>query len=107
MRMNGSCGALVLATTLIGCAVGGPAAAVECVVHAGSGFATFYAYTPGSGACGFGDDFASPVAAANPVDYAGSKLCGSWVHVTGPLGSVDVRIVDLCPSCAAGDLDLD
>lgn len=83
------------------------AVAAPCVDRSGAGFATSYSYVPGSGACSFtGDDFGSLVAAANPVDYAGSKLCGSYVQVTGPLGSVAVRIVDLCPSCAAGDLDL-
>jgi expansin (peptidoglycan-binding protein) len=28
------------------------------------------------------------------------------VLVTGPKGSVKVRIVDLCPGCSHGDLDL-
>jgi expansin (peptidoglycan-binding protein) len=28
------------------------------------------------------------------------------VHVAGPQGAVDVRIVDLCPECKAGHLDL-
>jgi expansin (peptidoglycan-binding protein) len=73
----------------------------------GSGFATFYHYTPGSGACSYtGDDFEPLVAAINPTDYAGSEMCGRYLRVTGPLGAVDVRIVDLCASCAAGDVDL-
>ncbi len=33
-------------------------------------------------------------------------MCGRILRVTGPLGTVDVRVVDLCPSCAAGELDL-
>lgn len=91
----------------VGLFAAGASAAAPCAVKTGSGFATFYSYVPGTGACSFGDDAATPVAAANPVDFAGSKLCGSWVQVNGPLGSVVVRIVDLCPGCAAGDLDLD
>jgi len=91
----------------VGLIAAGAAAAAPCAVKTGSGFATFYSYVAGTGACSFGDDSATPVAAANPVDYAGSELCGSWVEVTGPLGSAVVRVVDLCPSCAAGDLDLD
>lgn len=74
----------------------------------GAGYGTFYHYTPGTGACSFaGDDDGPYVAALNAADYAGSLLCGAWLHVTGPLGSVDVRIVDQCNECAPGDLDLD
>src|SRR5262245_39260780 len=106
MRSPLPCSRLPLAAGLLAL-IACRAMAAPCVDQSGSGFATFYSYVPGSGACSFaGDDFGSLVAAANPVDYANSKLCGSYVHVTGPLGSVDVRIVDLCPSCAAGDLDL-
>jgi expansin (peptidoglycan-binding protein) len=72
--------------------------------HDGEG--TYYD-ADGTGACSFD---ASPddllVAAANPTDFAGSAVCGSCVAVDGPDGSVTVRIVDLCPGCAAGDLDL-
>ncbi len=32
--------------------------------------------------------------------------CGQCVVVTGPMGTVKVRIVDLCPGCAFGGLDL-
>ena len=86
----------------------GVTAAAPCTGDkSGSGFATYYNYTPGSGACSFaGDDFEPLVAAINSTDYAGSQMCGRYLHVTGPRGSVDVRIVDLCPACATGDLDL-
>lgn len=86
-----------------------PAAAAPCTGdRSGSGFATFYHYTAGTGACSFaGDDDGPYVAAINATDYAGSRMCGAWLQVTGPLGSVDVRIVDMCPGCASGDLDLD
>ena len=70
-----------------------------------SGEATYYA-ADGTGACGFK---ASPndlnVAALNKSQYAKS-WCGQCALVTGPKGSVKVRIVDLCPGCARGDLDL-
>jgi expansin (peptidoglycan-binding protein) len=52
------------------------------------------------------DDSTAMVAAINAADWAGSALCGRYVRVTGPLGFVDVRIVDQCPGCVAGDLDL-
>jgi expansin len=70
-----------------------------------SGEATYYA-TDGTGACGFA---ASPsdlfVAAMNKSQYAKS-VCGECVSVTGPKGTVKVRIVDLCPGCSFGSLDL-
>lgn len=71
-----------------------------------SGEATYYDAT-GAGNCSFepspGDLM---VAAMNGVDYAGAAWCGGCVEVTGPLGKVVVRIVDQCPGCAKGDLDL-
>lgn len=70
-----------------------------------SGQATYY-NADGTGACGFK---ATPndldVAAMNGSQYKKS-LCGQCVLVTGPNGTVKVRIVDLCPGCAQGGLDL-
>ncbi len=72
--------------------------------HAGEG--TYYD-ADGSGNCSYP---ASPddlmVAAMNETDYAGSAACGRCAHVEGPDGSVEVRIVDRCPECAPGDIDL-
>ena len=71
-----------------------------------SGVATYY-YATGAGSCGYP---ASPgdlmVAAMNADQYDGSAACGAYVLVHGPKGSVTVRIVDLCPGCDAGHLDL-
>ncbi|MFW5741600.1 MAG: expansin EXLX1 family cellulose-binding protein, partial [Myxococcota bacterium] len=73
-------------------------------VHSGEG--TFYG-ADGSGNCSFDP---SPhdlmVAAMNESDYAGSEACGGCIHVVGPDGEVTVRIVDRCPECAPGDVDL-
>lgn len=70
-----------------------------------SGEATYY-NADGTGACGFK---ATPndldVAAMNGSQYKKS-WCGQCVLVTGPSGMVKVRIVDLCPGCALGGLDL-
>jgi expansin len=70
------------------------------------GVATYYAAT-GDGACSFGP---SPsdlnVAAMNEAEWNGSGVCGECVAVTGPNGGVTVRIVDECPDCEAGQLDL-
>ncbi len=71
-----------------------------------SGEATYYD-ADGTGNCSFD---ASPddlmVAAMNDADYAGSDACGTCAEVDGPSGQVVVRIVDRCPGCAAGDIDL-
>ena len=71
-----------------------------------SGIATYYDAT-GGGACSFS---ASPgdlnVAAMNAPDYSNSAVCGEYVRVSGPKGTVVVRIVDLCPGCSKGQLDL-
>jgi expansin len=70
------------------------------------GIATYY-YATGAGACSFDP---SPndlmVAAMNAEEYDNSAVCGTYVHVTGRKGAVTVRIVDLCPECLAGHLDL-
>ncbi len=71
-----------------------------------SGVATYYDAT-GAGACSFDP---SPgdlmVAAMNADEYANAAVCGAYVRVNGPQGSATVRIVDLCPGCQAGHLDL-
>jgi expansin (peptidoglycan-binding protein) len=70
------------------------------------GDGTYYA-ADGTGNCSFD---ASPddlmVAAMNATDYANAAWCGGCVAVSGPNGNVTVRIVDQCPGCQQGDLDL-
>src|SRR5262249_7805271 len=46
------------------------------------------------------------VAAIDMREWNGSAPCGECAAVTGPKGSVTVRIVDLCPGCEHGHLDL-
>lgn len=71
------------------------------------GGASFYDFADGSGNCSFPADPSDPyVAAMNDADYAGSAACGRCAAVTGPAGTVTVRIVDRCPGCAPGHLDL-
>lgn len=71
-----------------------------------SGEATYYA-ADGSGACSYPADASDPlIAAINGPQWDGSAHCGECLQVTGPLGSVRIRIVDECPECATGDLDM-
>jgi len=74
-----------------------------------TGDGTYYGAT-GAGACGYDP---SPgnlmVAAMNAQQWNSSAVCGMCVEVTGPKGPANkivVRIVDLCPECKQGDLDL-
>jgi expansin (peptidoglycan-binding protein) len=71
-----------------------------------TGIATYYDAT-GEGACSFD---ATPndldVAAMNAPQYGDSSPCGECVAIDGPKGKVTVRIVDKCPECKTGHLDL-
>lgn len=70
------------------------------------GIATYYDAT-GAGACSFDptpNDLM--VAAMNNDEYDNASVCGEYLKVTGPKGTITIRIVDLCPECKAGHLDL-
>ncbi|WP_224361378.1 expansin EXLX1 family cellulose-binding protein [Hyalangium versicolor] len=71
-----------------------------------AGIATWYDAT-GAGNCGYD---ASPndmdVAAMDKPEFDNSAMCGACAEVQGPQGTVRVRIVDSCPECPAGHLDL-
>ncbi|MCD5312498.1 expansin EXLX1 family cellulose-binding protein [Kineosporia babensis] len=71
-----------------------------------TGIATFYGAT-GAGNCSYEPTGDLMVAAMNQQDYEGSQACGAFVDVTGPKGNtVRVKIVDRCPECAPGHIDL-
>jgi expansin (peptidoglycan-binding protein) len=72
-----------------------------------SGDGTYYD-AEGTGNCSFD---ASPndllVAAMNAPDYGTAQWCGACLAVSGPMGnSITIRVVDQCPGCSHGDLDL-
>ena len=81
-----------------------PSCFEDSAVHTGE--ATFYDAT-GGGACSFepspGDLL---VAAIGKADNPDASACGACLEVAGPGGSVVVRVVDGCPGCDPGDLDL-
>ncbi len=75
------------------------------VIHTGE--ATYYTFADGSGNCSFDptpDDLM--VGAMNDSDYGDSWVCGECVSLTGPDGTIRIRIVDRCPECQPGDIDL-
>ncbi|CDS12427.1 hypothetical protein LRAMOSA04621 [Lichtheimia ramosa] len=69
-------------------------------------------FTPGLGSCGIESTAKDLIAALNAPQMANgdnpnhNKQCGRKAKVTGPKGSVTVTIVDTCPPCKSGDLDL-
>ena len=44
--------------------------------------------------------------AVSPAEYAKGAACGTYLDVTGPKGKVRVVVMDQCPECAAGHIDL-
>jgi expansin (peptidoglycan-binding protein) len=86
---------------------GGPpdSCALDAELHTGE--ATYYDFADGSGNCSFDP---SPgdlmIGAMNHDDYADSAACGACVRLTGPNGEITIRVVDQCPECPAGDIDL-
>ena len=72
-----------------------------------TGEGTYYNEADGGGNCTFdpipGDLM---VGAMNETQYANADLCGAYVALTGPKGTINVRIVDRCPECKPGDIDL-
>lgn len=83
-----------------------PGGACSAIPAAESGDGTYYD-ADGTGNCSFD---ASPndllVAAMNAPDYMNSAWCGACLEVTGPKATITVRVVDQCPGCQHGDLDL-
>jgi expansin len=41
-----------------------------------------------------------------PGDYGDGADCGAYLTITGPRGAVLAEVVDMCPGCAASELDL-
>ena len=69
------------------------------------GVATYYSAT-GAGACTFPPSSDLMVTALAAPDWAGSAHCGRCIEVWGPEARIVVRVVDLCPECPSGHLDL-
>jgi expansin (peptidoglycan-binding protein) len=87
---------------------GGGSGGESCSVAAPAGEtgqATYYD-ADGTGACSFAATTDFLIAAMNETDYGNATWCGGCVDVTGPNGDVVVRIVDECPGCSQGSLDL-
>jgi expansin (peptidoglycan-binding protein) len=88
---------------LTGAAGGSTAAGAQT-----SGEATHYELASGgTGNCSYPSPPAGQLyVALPPSEYGGSAACGSYLQVSGPDGSVTVEVVDQCPECQAGHIDL-
>ncbi|CAO3675756.1 unnamed protein product [Umbelopsis ramanniana] len=77
-----------------------------------SGDATYYNPSAGTNSCGTQASDSDIMAAMN-VDQMqnganpnANPNCGRKVAIKGPKGSVTVTILDTCPGCASGDIDM-
>jgi expansin (peptidoglycan-binding protein) len=96
----------VLVVALTWQLAGGAACAAVRVAATTSGKATFYDLAGGLGNCSMrapGDDL---YVALGPSEYRAAAACGGFLQVTGPKGSVRVKVVDQCPECEPGHVDL-
>ena len=104
-------GAIVLAGVL-GVALllyngGSACAAAPPGTSAKSGKATFYDMAGGTGNCSLPSIPANDLfVALGNAEYSEAAACGTFLDVTGPKGKVRVKVIDRCPECAAGHIDL-
>ncbi|MEV4346895.1 expansin EXLX1 family cellulose-binding protein [Actinoplanes sp. NPDC049596] len=104
-------GAAVLAAVL-GVALvfqnSGAACAAPPSTSASKGKATYFSLDGTLGNCSFpsapADDLF--VALGQHNQYSEGAACGTYIDVTGPKGSTRVKVIDSCPECPAGHLDL-
>ncbi|HEY8533720.1 MAG TPA: expansin EXLX1 family cellulose-binding protein [Micromonospora sp.] len=103
-----ACAAVASMTSGRGVAVGArPVAAPPTggTVHRGK--ATYYDAQGSGGNCSFVSAPANRMyVALGPTEYARGAACGSYLDVTGPKGTVRVLVIDQCPGCERGHLDL-
>ena len=114
------CVICVVAVAIVGCQPfesAGPSAGAPTSLQASSGRivpgvvysgpATFYGAN-GGGNCSFdpSTDPAMPFVAMNELDYETARMCGAYIEVTGPRGTVVVKVTDRCPNCGPGHVDM-
>jgi expansin (peptidoglycan-binding protein) len=103
----GAAAAVIVVAIGIGQVTGGRAcAAVVPAAAATAGTATHYVLS-GTGNCSYPSPPADGLfVALSPAEYHGAAACGGYIEVSGPHGSVRAEVIDQCPPCAAGHIDL-
>ena len=70
------------------------------------GKATFYDLAGTTGNCSFPPPTDDLYVALSRSEYTDALACGGYLDVTGPRGTVRVKVFDTCPECTPGWLDL-
>jgi expansin (peptidoglycan-binding protein) len=98
--------AAVLGTVLL-LQNGGSAGAAPPASSPKKGVATYFFLEGTLGNCSYPRPPADDLyVALGPDQYAGAASCGTYLDVTGPKGKVRVKVIDSCPECPTGHLDL-
>ncbi|WP_250035654.1 expansin EXLX1 family cellulose-binding protein [Paractinoplanes maris] len=86
----------------------GSACAAPPSTSAAKGKATYFSLDGTLGNCSFPSPPADDlfVALGQKNQYSQGAACGTYIDVTGPKGKVRVKVIDSCPECPAGHLDL-
>ncbi|RWA07987.1 hypothetical protein EKO27_g7115 [Xylaria grammica] len=61
-------------------------------------------YQPGLGACGQTNSDSENVVAMSPSEFQGN--CGKTITITKDGKTATAKVVDKCPSCASGSIDV-
>ncbi|GID26805.1 expansin EXLX1 family cellulose-binding protein [Paractinoplanes brasiliensis] len=86
----------------------GAACAAPPSTTAKKGKATYFFLEGTLGNCSFPSPPADDlyVALGQHNEYSSGAACGTYIDVTGPKGKTRVKVIDSCPECPAGHLDL-
>ncbi|KZP31542.1 hypothetical protein FIBSPDRAFT_849503 [Athelia psychrophila] len=63
-------------------------------------------FTPGLGNCGGHNKSTDMIVALPTSDYANGKHCNKTIKITANGKTHTAKVVDSCPSCSEGDLDM-
>ncbi|MBI5537633.1 MAG: hypothetical protein HY898_33225 [Deltaproteobacteria bacterium] len=89
------------------CAWGQSSSAAICDATIHQGPATYYDFADGTGVCGYPAETGNQmVVALDAPELAATAMCGACIHIWGPSGEVTVLVVNGCPGCEVGHLDL-
>lgn len=96
----------MLASNVLALALAVAGASAAPIVKRSSGQATYYA--AGLGACGWTNSGSDFIVAMNAPEWNGGSNCGKTVTITNTQNgnTQQAQIVDLCPGCSWGSLDM-
>lgn len=79
----------------------------DCLDTWHEGEAYTYIFASGQkGNCAYANHDDTAYAALNPYQYENSGTCGACIKVFGPEGAALLKVVDQCPECDDGDIDM-